>query len=284
MNRQHYAAIIVALSLLAGLYFLAPTVKPGKPAPAASEAAPGAPDFDAYYRQAQEGLSPQRQQYVQGLEAQVKRGDVLDQAIHSNHLLAAFWRDSMRMPALGLHFEARAAELVNTEKSLTFAAHSILGYLPYARSEAEQVLLAKDGKQLFEKSLQLNPANDSAAIGLGGCIMYGASDSASGGPMAGIMRVRAIADKDSTNLFAQYMLGIGGMISRQYDRAAVRFEKVVAAQPNNMEALFKLAEAYEMLGDKAKAAQWYEVISSKVEVPEIKAELNKRIAELKGSK
>jgi Tfp pilus assembly protein PilF len=74
------------------------------------------------------------------------------------------------------------------------------------------------------------------------------------------------------------------MISRQYDRAAVRFEKVVAAQPNNMEALFKLAEAYEMLGDKAKAAQWYEVISSKVEVPEVKAELNKRIAELKGSK
>src|SRR6185295_15381007 len=96
------------------------------------------------------------------------------------------------------------------------------------------------GAELFKEALLLNPGNDSSAVGLGGCIIYGAN-AGEGGPMEGIMKVREVAEKDSNNLFAQYMLGIGGVVSRQYDKAILRFERVVKGQPNNLEALFKLA-------------------------------------------
>jgi cytochrome c-type biogenesis protein CcmH/NrfG len=169
--------------------------------------------------------------------------------------------------------------LENTEKSLTFAAHSILGYLPYAQSREEQSFLADEGKSLFDKALTINPANDSSIVGSGACIMYGAN-AGEQGMMAGIMKVREVAEKDSNNLFAQYMLGVGGMISGQYGKAADRFEKVAMAQPDNLEAMFKLAEAYEMDGNKPKAIEWYRVIEGKVTDKEVKTAIAARISEL----
>jgi lipopolysaccharide biosynthesis regulator YciM len=109
--------------------------------------------------------------------------------------------------------------------------------------------------------------------------MYGASSN--GSPMEGIQRVRAIADRDSANLFAQYMLGVGGMLSGQYDRAAIRFARVVQEQPNNLEAWFKLAEAYERARQMERAIATYEQIAGRVAIPEMKSEIEKRIQQLK---
>ncbi len=283
MNKQQLILILAALATIAGLYFFGPTVatdkKPAAIAGADSSHGHGF-DIDEYEQAALGRLSQERQRYIAGLEESVKRGDVKEQAIHVNHQLARFWKDTVPNPLLHFNFTAKAAELDNNEKSLTFAAHSILGYLPYAQNQDEQTWLAAQGKTLFEKALILNPANDSSIVGAGGCVMYGA-DAGKDGMMAGILKVREVAQRDSTNLFAQYILGIGGMVSKQYDKAAVRFEKVVKGQPNNLEALFKLAEANELMGDKAKAISWYQVIYGKVAEPEMKTALEKRIEELK---
>jgi lipopolysaccharide biosynthesis regulator YciM len=99
--------------------------------------------------------------------------------------------------------------------------------------------------------------------------------------MEGIMKVREVAERDSTFMFAQYMLGVGGMISKQYDRAASRFEKVAKAQPDNLEIQFKLAEAYELAGIHDKAITCYQTIYDKVANQELKTELAKRITALK---
>jgi lipopolysaccharide biosynthesis regulator YciM len=77
------------------------------------------------------------------------------------------------------------------------------------------------------------------------------------------------------------MLGVGGMVSGQYDKAAQRFEKVAKAQPKNLEVQFKLAEAYELSGNNAKAIEWYQQIMENVDVPEMKSEILKRIEQLK---
>lgn len=282
MNKQQLILIVLGLALVAGLYFLGPTVAPHKKPPTAVADSSAAPMFnpEMVEQSAVARLSRQRQQYLTGLIQSVKRGDVKDQSIHVYHQVASFWKDSVPNPFLHFTYAAKAAELENTEKSLTFAAHSILGYLPFAQSREEQGFLANEGKALFDKALTINPANDSSIVGSGACIMYGA-DAGEQGMMAGIMKVREVAQKDSNNMFAQYMLGIGGMISRQYDRAIVRFEKVVKAQPNNLEALFKLAEAYEVSGNKEKAIEWYKVISGKVTDKEIKSAVAARIEELK---
>ena len=280
MNTAQKSVIAIALAAVAGLYFFGKTVgpKPESKAPSANNTA-AVLDFDKMKTTVLGQLSPARQQFVTELENSVKRGDVQTQQETAFRQLAAFWKDSVANPVLHYHYTASLSELVNTEKSLTFAAHSILGYLPYAHNQQEQVWLANRGKLLFDKALSLNAQNDSSRVGLGGCIMYGATSTE--GPMAGILKVREVAEKDSTNQFAQYMLGVGGMISGQYDKAALRFEKVAAMQPNNLEVMFKLAEAYELSKNNTKAIEWYQTIQANVGDPAMKAEIGKRIEQLK---
>jgi TolA-binding protein len=56
------------------------------------------------------------------------------------------------------------------------------------------------------------------------------------------------------------MLGLGGVQSGQYDKAAERFLAVVEKQPNNIEAVLNLAGVYERLGNKAEAVKWYKEV------------------------
>jgi cytochrome c-type biogenesis protein CcmH/NrfG len=58
---------------------------------------------------------------------------------------------------------------------------------------------------------------------------------------------------------------------------------VAKAEPENLEVWFKLAEAYELAGDMAKAIATYETIERKISVPEMKTEILKRIEQLKAS-
>jgi tetratricopeptide (TPR) repeat protein len=281
MKKQRLILILLSLVFIAGLYFFGPTVAPAKKSPVASADSTAQPVFNEaeLEQQAIAKLNKERQQYLTGLIQSVKRGDVKDQSIHVFHQLASFWKDTVPNPLIHFTYAAKAAELENTEKSLTFAAHSILGYLPFAQNNEEQSFLANRGKDLFDKALSINAANDSSIVGSGACIMFGAG-AGEQGIMQGILKVREVAQKDSNNLFAQYMLGVGGMISRQYDKAAARFEKVAIAQPQNLEAHFKLAEAYEMSGNKAKAISWYKIIEQNVSDKDVKEAVAARIKEL----
>jgi len=283
MNKTQKITIVLALAVTAGLYYFGSTVGPKKPAANATAKADTSHNHDPLDLEkvragAMSQLSQAQQQYINTLENTVSRGDVKSQQAAAHRSLASFWKDSVPSPVLHFKHLSLASELDNTEKSLTFAAHSILGYLPYAHNHLEQEWLANRGMELFDKAFSINPNNDSTIVGQGGCIMYGAITP--DGPMAGIMKVRSVAEKDSTNVFAQYMLGIGGMNSNQYDKAALRFAKVVQAQADNLEVWFKLAEAYELAGMTKEAINSYETIERKVTVPEMKAEIRKRIEQL----
>jgi tetratricopeptide (TPR) repeat protein len=284
MQKQQIILITGGLALLLGLYFWGPTVAPAKKISEPVRTDSGEAFSIEKYR---EMVLNQLPSALKGIEKQLEESyqnkASKDDGHSYLHKLSGFWRDSVQNPTLHYFYEARLAELDNTEKSLTFAAHSILGYLPYEQNPAQQHWLAGEGKALFEKALKLNSTNDSTIIGLGGCIMYGAPTGSGSNSMEGIMKVREVAQRDSTNIFAQYMLGIGGLISKQYDRAIVRFEKVVKAQPDNLEAVFKLAEAFELAGRKTEAVACYEDINRKVDNAELKIELTKRIAALKSN-
>jgi cytochrome c-type biogenesis protein CcmH/NrfG len=138
--------------------------------------------------------------------------------------------------------------------------------------------MANESKQLFEKALVLDPGNDSLKVGLGSCYIFG--DIAEN-PMEGIMMIREVAERDPSNMYAQYVLGVGGMMSGQLDRAIERFALVAKNQPENLEVQLMLAEAYERKGDAANAVKWYESVKTRVSNPEIIQELDKRIQSLK---
>jgi len=218
---------------------------------------------------------------LNALENSVVRGNVNEQKLKAYHQLAHFWADTGQIFEPYAWYEAEAARLENSEKSLTFAAHLFLQNMRGENDQPLRTWKALEAKDLFERSLKINPQNDSSIIGLGACYIFGGISAT---PMEGILKVRAVADKDSSNIFAQEVLGHGSMYSGQYDKAIARFETVYRLSKKNedtqLEACLMLAEAYERKADRLSAINWYKKSLMLIKNQEVKEEVNKRIDEL----
>jgi tetratricopeptide (TPR) repeat protein len=279
VKKQQLILIGSGLVIVLLLFFFGKTVPAKKPAQPAENTAHAEKviNVEKMLTHAKERLTPAQIQKVTSLENIVVRGDVRNQQLSAYKQLASYWADSIRLFEPYAYYTAEAAKLENSEKSLTFAAHLFLNSLKTEREPAMQTWLASNAKVLFEKALQLNPANDSSRIGLGACYIFG---NISDNPMEGIGPIRQIAEKDPNNMFAQFVLGLGGIKSGQYDKAAERLSLVVQKQPDNLEAAINLAEAYDRKGDKANAVKWYNYVKDKIPNEEVQKELDQRIKAL----
>ena len=223
-------------------------------------------------------LSESQKISLLSIENQLIKAKNAQDSLKSYKALTKFWADSAQKLAPYLYFSYSAALLENSEKSLTFAAQLYIDNLVTEGDPAMQHWLAEQAKDLLEKALVINPNNDSSKIGLGACYIFG---NISNNPMEGILPIREIVQKNPNNLYAQMILGLGGKKSGQLDKAIERFLLIVNKDPENLEAIFHLAECYEMHNDKPNAVKWYTLAGKKVKVPEAKEAIAKRIAELK---
>ena len=283
MKKPQWITVFVALILLAILFKFGRTVPKKRPENTAqSEMSENAVSTDSILAQAKRKLTSEQVTRLNLIEHSVVRGDVKDQQLVVYHELAHFWADTGRVFEPYAWYQAQAARLENSEKSLTFAAHLFLQSLRGESDAAFQSWKAIQAKDLFERSLKINPNNDSSIVGLGACYIFGNINST---PMEGILRVRSVADRDSTNIFAQEVLGHGSMISGQYDRAIARFQAVYRLSKTDLntklEACLMLAEAFERKADKTLAIAWYEKSLDLLRNEEAREEVKKRIDELK---
>jgi tetratricopeptide (TPR) repeat protein len=279
VNKAQWIIIGVGVLLVAGLY------RYGRKAPKPSEIkAPVQSTVqneltsDSILLHAKEILKPGQLNWMNSLEQSVIRGDVKTQKLNVYHQLAHFWKDSIGIFEPYIWYEAEAARLENSEKSLTFAAHLLLGNLRREKNDRLKRWKALQAKDLFERSLKINNKNDSTIVGLSAARIFG---DIADNPMEEIGKLAQVVRNDSTNVFALTVLGDGAVITRQYDAAIKRFEKVVTLQPGNLEAILKLAEIYERKADTVNAIKWYSNALPLVgNSPNPKAALEKRIEEL----
>jgi tetratricopeptide (TPR) repeat protein len=232
-------------------------------------------------QRAKKNLTSSQLLYVTNLENSITRGDVKQQS-HNNYIhLANFWRDSVKAFVPYAYYLSEASKLDNSEKSLTFAARLILDSMRREENPLIKAWEAETAIVLFEKAIELNPNNDDLRIGLGSCYVYGKGMTGNADEtMKGVQQLLKVVEKDSNNMKAQLVLGIGGVISRQYDKAITRLNKVVAAQPGNLEAVSWLADVYAETGDKANAVKWYEHSKKLVNNPAYSREVDIRIKAL----
>ena len=282
MKKQQIIVISGGVFLLLMIYFFGQTVPAKKPAAAAPAAGTTQPfDIQLAIQGATAKLTESQQTYVSGLTQSVVRGDVKEQQIKAFRQLASFWSDSARAFLPFAYYSAEAAKLENSEKSLTFAAQLFLDNLRGIEQPEVKTWLAGQSKELFERAIVLNPDSDSLKVGLGSTFIFGAPADNPQAVMQGIQQILEVNRRDSTNIYAQKMLGIGGIISGQYDKAVERLEKVARQEPEDLEVMLMLAEGYERSGQKVKAIEWYEHAAEHVANPALKEELNKRIQQLK---
>ncbi|MBS4042588.1 MAG: hypothetical protein KGZ59_02105 [Chitinophagaceae bacterium] len=276
-KKQIYLLSIAALLLIILLIF-GKTIDPKKKVVASNmQQTQQVLDFDDLISHAKEELTPSQKIVLNKIETRLNTGSIQDK-IHNYKHLANFWKDTVALYEPYLFYTAEAAKLENSEKSLTFAAQQFTSSMLDVADPSIQNWLATNAKVLFEKALALNPNSDSNKIGLGACYILG---NISDNPMQGILPVREIATKNPNNLYAQYILGLGGKKSGQLDKAIERFLIIVKSKPNHIESILHLAECYEMKSDKINAKIWYLKASELIPNEAIKKEIANRINELK---
>ena len=263
------------------LFFFGKTVTIKKQMPVATQAE--VPQFnikDTLIAEKQR-LSPVQLIYVTNIENGISRGDVKNQSENQYTNLANFWRDSIGSFIPYAYYLSEAAKLDNSEKKLTFAARLILENMRRENDPGKKVWEAQTAATLFEKALKLDPDNQDLQVGLGSCYVYGEGMIGNAEQtMKGIQQLLQVVKKDSNNMQAQLVLGIGGVISNQYDKAIERLNKVVSFDPHNLEAVSWLADAYAATGDKQNAVKWYEQSKHLVNNPEFSKEIDARIKAL----
>lgn len=233
---------------------------------------------DSILIEAKKRISPELLLRINTLEHSISRGDVKDQQIKIYEQLAHIWADSASSFDPYAWYEAESARLENSPKSLNFAAHLFLDNLSRGDNAEKRKWRALQAKDLFERSLKINPDDDSASVGLGACYLFGGISSA---PMEGLAKIKKVLDKDSTNVYALMTIARGSLISGQYDKAIDRLKAVNRIQPENIEAIIVLADTYERINDKKNALEWYQKSLKFINRQDIKTEVEKRIEDLK---
>lgn len=280
MRIQHWILAASGFFALLLLFFFGQTVPPKKATTAniKDTASHQHISTNDILQSAKQSLTADQQSYVNRLENAVVRGNVKEQQLMVYNQLTEFWRDSIRSFFPAAYYTGEAAKLENSEKKLTFAAHLYLDKIRIQPDTELKDWMAEQAKGLLEQALKLNPNNDSTKVSLGSCYIFG---NVHGNPMEGIMMIREVAERDPHNVYAQMMLGIGGAMTGQFDKAIERFKEVMKHQPNNLEARLNLAEVYDQKGDKQNAIEWYEKSKVLIDNEEIIKEIDKRIALLK---
>lgn len=279
MKKQQLILFGSGVLLLAALYLFGSTMpaKTNLPSENLADTKPTALTTADIINGAKKNITGNQSTTLAQLENSVVRGDVKEQQIAVYKKLVRYWSDTLHHPEIAAFYLGEQAKLESSEKNLNFAARLLLGRLMVEQSPAMQIWLATNAKALFEQSLKLNPASDSVKVEIGACYLFGNISST---PMEGILKIKEVADRDSTNMYAQLLLGLGDIRSAQYDKAVERLETVIKKEPGNLQAIFNLAETFERKGDKVSAVHWYREAQNIINIPEAKQEIEERIKSL----
>jgi Tfp pilus assembly protein PilF len=284
VKKPQWIIIGAAIVLTAVLFVFGKTIPSKKKVPVITEQ--HSPDdghnhsalsIDTIILLAKKELKTDQVARLSSLETSLKNEKIKEEQLHIYHQLARFWSDTARIFEPYAWYTGEAARLENSEKSLTFAARLFLDNLQNDGSEQRRQWKALQAKDLFERSLKINPDNDSTKVGLGACYLFG---NISSNPLEGIAKIKEVVDKDSTNVYAQLTLAKGSLLSGQYDKAISRLQTIASIQPKNVEVILLMADLYERTGDKANAIAWYKKCLPLINEPELKTALMKRIEDL----
>ncbi len=189
--------------------------------------------------------------------------------------LSKVWERGKQLHAAA-YYQAKGAKLENSEKKLTFAGQFFLQLMENEGSASVQAWDAGEAVSCLEQSLKINPNNEETKLALATGYIEGTGD-----PMRGVQILLAITREKPDDIPANMLLGRMSIQSGQFDKAIGRFETILKVEPENKEALYFLAQAWEGKGDKKKAMEMLEKCKKIVNDPEFSKEIDQHINSLK---
>jgi len=189
--------------------------------------------------------------------------------------LSKIW-DRRQQPQVAAWYMAKSAIFENSEKKLTFAGQLFLRLMENEAVASVQLADAREAVACLEQSLKINPNNEETKLAVATGYIEG-----TGEPMRGVQILLAITREKPDDIPANLLLGRMSIQSGQFDKAVGRFEVILKQEPENKEALYLLAQAYDGKGDKKKAVELLEKCKKLVNDPEFSKEIDEKINSLK---
>jgi len=162
-------------------------------------------------------------------------------------------------------YAEEVAVQVSTPERWLKAADLYYEAYTYAINAEKQQALGKKVRQLYEQVLEQQPANYDAQVKMAMTYLT------TGNPMEGIRMLREVVEKDENNELALFNLGILSMQSNQYELAEERFKKLVALNPEHLQAQFFLGVSYFEQGKKQQAKAQFERVKEMDDDPALEA-------------
>ncbi len=189
--------------------------------------------------------------------------------------LIKFW-DQQKRPEIAAQIWIQKANTSNTANNWMKAGERNFYAVPFAKTEQIASALYSQAITCFEKVVEKEPKNTLAKIKLATCMVEGSND-----PMKGISLLREIEKTDSNNVELQLNFAFFSVKSRQFEKAILRFQKVLKIDPNYVQAYLHLADVYEQMGNKNKTIESLKAYVDLISDPVAKEEINKYINQLK---
>jgi lipopolysaccharide biosynthesis regulator YciM len=284
LRAAQYITLAIAIALIALLYWGGNTVPPAKkkganpPAAGAMSQGPNTmkpASFDSIVAGSRKQLPKTAADSVISIENELAATRDTSRMAAVFSKLAGVWERNKEFH-MAAYYNAKVAKLENSEKKLTFAGQFFLQLMENENSPSMQAWDAGEAASCLEQSLKIAPDNEETKLALATAYIEG-----TGEPMRGVQILLAITQEKPGDIPANMLLGRMSIQSGQFDKAVGRFETVLKQEPENKEALYFLAQAYEGKGDKKKAIELLEKCKRIVNNPDFSKEVDQQINSLK---
>jgi predicted Zn-dependent protease len=272
MNGLRYILSFLGIAAIASMYFLLPKSQKNKNVVESMPSMASAFDINSFINESKAELSEADLNKLNQWDA-----DKTDKAKQKTafYNLAEYWARAKKS-TIAAYYSAQLAETINADSTWEAAGDDAMLAFRNAQIPIEKQFNIQQAEKMYNKALSLNSADLQTKIKLASTYVEGGT-----APMKGIQMLLAEAEKDPNNIQINITLGQFSVMSGQLDKAIARFDKVLAVDKKNVEAMYLKAEALRMTGKKQEAIELLQKCISIVQLPEIKNELEQYLTKLK---
>lgn len=231
-------------------------------------------NFDSILQAAILKISPSDKEKLANLQKALSEVEEVQLKSDLNEEIALFWLKKNRRVAA--HYFLQSGQLDDSEKKLNYASHLYLEELHHEQDPALRSWMSNDAIKAFQRSLEVNPNNDTVRIDY--ALLY---IDVLNQPMAGIQELLSIVEKDPNNIPANIILGKMAVESGQLDKAIERGELVLRLEPDNLEGHLFLGEAYKRHNELDKAIELFTAAKKILNHPEFTKDIDDYIESFK---
>lgn len=177
--------------------------------------------------------------------------------------------------SLASYFQLKLAETTDQTDDWSLAGQYVYTHAVQMQDTLRRDFLMAEAIRCFDRVLSNDAGNRQATLYKGLALADKRETM-----MLSIPLLLKVVREDSTNILAQYTLGMLSIESGQFDKALNRFEKLISLQPSNAEYHFQAARSLELMGNKEMALVYYKKSLELTDNPEIQEQLNEIIKQL----